>query len=409
MKKTFAAVAFSLYLALGFAAAASAQVDTNYIPLTTVPGAFEAGKITNPVKVVAGVYGIAIGIGSIIAVVMIILAGFKYMYQESIDGKSDAKEQITNAFIGLFVILGSYIILKTINPALVDFDVELRGGSGKVSGLIAIQKELDATQSKVAQANAATAERQKEIDALKTTTLPNKEKEIQAMKDRIAAAEKTAGGPGKKAVLDELNGQLAKLEGEKAQILDTISIKTIDNLKTIAQNNVTLGRDNVFKNEITSLTKITDPTQASVEARESLRRLAVQTDSLKLAMEKKIAEAETIDVAIGSKSEVAKQEYFNAANQDLTYINQSKSLITEAHDTINANSGGTDKQNSEYNALLSKYAGYVKELQDSNRKDLADRLQTDIDSVTKIMKIRQAVNCATYDAARRQQLTLCQP
>lgn len=121
---------------VGCASIASAQT-TEYVPLTTVPGLFTAGSSTNPVTIIKGIYGLAIGVGSVIATVMLIIAGFEYMYQESITGKSQAKERITNAFLGLLVILGSYILLRTINPALVDFNLTLQGGSNRLKGLIA--------------------------------------------------------------------------------------------------------------------------------------------------------------------------------------------------------------------------------------------------------------------------------
>ncbi len=156
--KILAGAALALFMGLNFAATAYAldsltPVPSDYVPLTTVPGAFKEGVSTNPVQVVAGIYGLAIGIGSIIAVVMIIYAGFEYMYQESIEGKSGAKERITNAFLGLFVILGSYILLKTINPDLVNFQLTLQGGTGKVASLAAYQRAMDL----IAQENAASA------------------------------------------------------------------------------------------------------------------------------------------------------------------------------------------------------------------------------------------------------------
>jgi hypothetical protein len=148
MKKSLNTFALSLIatscaFAFCLASASAAEVDTNYAPLTTLPGVFTAGTPTNPVAVLKGIYGLAIGIGSVIAVVMIIFAGFKYMYVESMNGKSDAKEQIQNAILGLLVILGSYIILRTINPDLVDFDITLNGGRGRVAGLTAYQVALD--------------------------------------------------------------------------------------------------------------------------------------------------------------------------------------------------------------------------------------------------------------------------
>ncbi len=123
-----------------------------YIPLTTIPGLYEEGEATNPVTIVKGIYGLAIGIGSVIATLMIIYAGFEYMYVEAIGQKSAAKERITNAFLGLLVILGSYILLRTINPALVDFNITLEEGTGRVANLIAVQKDFDTAQARIREA-----------------------------------------------------------------------------------------------------------------------------------------------------------------------------------------------------------------------------------------------------------------
>lgn len=60
----------------------------------------------------------AIGIISALAVIMLIVAGIQYMGQESIFTKTKAKEQITNALLGLLIALGSFVILETISPSL---------------------------------------------------------------------------------------------------------------------------------------------------------------------------------------------------------------------------------------------------------------------------------------------------
>lgn len=61
----------------------------------------------------------AIGIITALAVVMLIVAGIQYMGQESVFTKTKAKEQITNAILGLIIALGSFAILNTISPTLV--------------------------------------------------------------------------------------------------------------------------------------------------------------------------------------------------------------------------------------------------------------------------------------------------
>lgn len=67
------------------------------------------------------VYNYALSIASIVAVIMIIVAGFQWI---SSGGNSDtisgAKKRITGALVGLLIAYMSFIILNTINPSLVN-------------------------------------------------------------------------------------------------------------------------------------------------------------------------------------------------------------------------------------------------------------------------------------------------
>ncbi|MEI6057782.1 MAG: pilin [bacterium] len=69
------------------------------------------------------IFGLAIAIAVFLAVVVITFAGFKYMTEESITKKGAAKEMIWNAILGLLGALGSWLILYTINPQLVDLSL----------------------------------------------------------------------------------------------------------------------------------------------------------------------------------------------------------------------------------------------------------------------------------------------
>jgi len=63
-------------------------------------------------------FKLAIGLCGVLAVVMIIISGVQYMGDESIFGKTEAKSGIKAAFLGLFIALGSYALLNTIDPRL---------------------------------------------------------------------------------------------------------------------------------------------------------------------------------------------------------------------------------------------------------------------------------------------------
>jgi len=80
------------------------------------------------------IFIIAIGLCGVLAVIMIVIGGVQYMGDESVFGKTDAKDRIKNAILGLFIALGSFALLNTINP-------ELLGGGGV--NIIAVSADID--------------------------------------------------------------------------------------------------------------------------------------------------------------------------------------------------------------------------------------------------------------------------
>jgi len=64
------------------------------------------------------IFKLAIGLCAALAVIMIIIASVQYMGDESIFGKTEAKDKILKAILGLLIAVGSWVLLNTINPAL---------------------------------------------------------------------------------------------------------------------------------------------------------------------------------------------------------------------------------------------------------------------------------------------------
>lgn len=64
------------------------------------------------------IFLIAIGLAGALAVVVIIIGGIQWMGTDSVFGKTEAKQKITSAVLGLLIALGSYALLNTIDPAL---------------------------------------------------------------------------------------------------------------------------------------------------------------------------------------------------------------------------------------------------------------------------------------------------
>ena len=72
-----------------------------------------------------GIFKLAIGIATVLAVLMIIIGGFQYITSEAISSKGDAKKRINDALLGLVLVLASWLILNTINTDLVNFNTNL--------------------------------------------------------------------------------------------------------------------------------------------------------------------------------------------------------------------------------------------------------------------------------------------
>ena len=54
---------------------------------------------------------------------MIAFGGIQYMSTDAIHGKSEGRERITYALMGLLLVLFSWILLNTINPDILSFNL----------------------------------------------------------------------------------------------------------------------------------------------------------------------------------------------------------------------------------------------------------------------------------------------
>ncbi len=73
-------------------------------------------------ELISGLYKFLLAIVSIVAVVVIIIQGLRVVASGGGEGKSEAYKKIFQCVVGLFIAWGSYAILYTINPALVQFN-----------------------------------------------------------------------------------------------------------------------------------------------------------------------------------------------------------------------------------------------------------------------------------------------
>jgi hypothetical protein len=116
-------------------APAPAQKETPFVPLEPklqipIPD-LTFSKITRQGQLIgipyladyiAGIYKYGAGIASFIAIIMIMVGGLRWLTAGGNAGAiTSAKEMISGAAIGLFIALGSYLVLYTVNPDLVSF------------------------------------------------------------------------------------------------------------------------------------------------------------------------------------------------------------------------------------------------------------------------------------------------
>jgi len=98
-----------------------ALAEKTYTPLVPIPGVTQDTPVDLKVYL-SSLYKLLISLTVILSVVVITIEGLKHMASESPFGKSKAKERIGQAIGGMILAVMSWLILYTINPALVSFN-----------------------------------------------------------------------------------------------------------------------------------------------------------------------------------------------------------------------------------------------------------------------------------------------
>lgn len=98
----------------------SIVLAADFVPIAPLPTNFEnTGSLEGYIN---GIFQLSISIGAVLAVLRIIWGGFKYMTEEAVNAKGEARQVIQQALLGLALLLGSWLILYVINPNLVNLD-----------------------------------------------------------------------------------------------------------------------------------------------------------------------------------------------------------------------------------------------------------------------------------------------
>lgn len=148
-------------------------------PLPCVPGGdvvCQAGtqkETVNFKEYVQYAFNLTIALAAVAAVFMIVWGGFEYMTTDSFQGKNEGKKKVTNAIYGLVLVLCSFLILRTVDPRLVQIpstlvpQLELRYSRNALSSFMNGVLE-DAQRLNIPEMFKETATRKQELEVLKT-------------------------------------------------------------------------------------------------------------------------------------------------------------------------------------------------------------------------------------------------
>ncbi|MDE2172767.1 MAG: hypothetical protein KGJ33_02395, partial [Patescibacteria group bacterium] len=256
-------------------AAAQTAAQNNYTvlaPLPCISGngvSCPSGNLQNVTQVsyqqyIQYAFNLMIALAAVAAVVMLVWGGFEYVLSAVPGTKSDGKARVTNAVIGLVLVLCTYLILKTINPQLVNIPSTLVPPLPSISGdnpVTSSNAFWDTLSQQAAQNNiqtsqfgAAKSQAQSQVNALqqKLSTLqsqlgtlshdkglPDNDPQVQSVQAQIADTKNQISSAEANFVLSTWQAAMsAQLNsGNTGQGVDTSQYSTLQDVKN-AENNV---------------------------------------------------------------------------------------------------------------------------------------------------------------------------
>ncbi len=103
-----------------FGAVSVASAD-EFKPIVNIPTVDTGDNQTLP-GYLNSLFTLAISIAAVLAVIMVVVGGLRYMSTDSVMGKHEGKDQITSAVLGLILLLTSWLILYVINPSILNLN-----------------------------------------------------------------------------------------------------------------------------------------------------------------------------------------------------------------------------------------------------------------------------------------------
>jgi len=124
MKKYLFLLITLTFITLPYVAYAQTGGLPPYVPLEPLPlpPGVQTGQ-ANFSTLLSSLFTITITVGGLIAVGMLVWYGITYMLSEAVNMKASARRHIEGVFWGLMLLLGSWLILNTINPQLLNLSI----------------------------------------------------------------------------------------------------------------------------------------------------------------------------------------------------------------------------------------------------------------------------------------------
>ncbi len=117
-----------LSVASAFLLTLSVAHAQGFVPLVEIPGLITKGMTADQeglANFLNNLYKYLIGLAAVIAVVEIIWGGLLYSTQDVPGSKTDGKEKIQNALLGLVLVLSPVLVFSIINPSILNLSINL--------------------------------------------------------------------------------------------------------------------------------------------------------------------------------------------------------------------------------------------------------------------------------------------
>jgi hypothetical protein len=124
-KKTILALSALSFFAIASTAFAQGFVALAPIPGLTDPGATSVVNSQGFANFFNNLYKYCIGFSAALAVIMIIWGGLEISTQDSVSKQSNGRERITQAILGLVLVLSPVLVFSIINPRILNLSLAL--------------------------------------------------------------------------------------------------------------------------------------------------------------------------------------------------------------------------------------------------------------------------------------------